>query len=101
MAPLQKDFYEEHPDVTNMSAEQVAAIRQQNNNTTADRLFLEENADRTDVASVPNPVETFAQCFAKYPDLMGATLLFAILSLQIYRIRKKIINHQLFSWHFR
>lgn len=74
MPALQKDFYEEHPDVTNMSAEKVEAIRLANNNTTADRLFRDENEIDSKMAPIPNPVEAFDQCFAKYPDLLGSIL---------------------------
>lgn len=54
-----------------MSAEKISAIREQNNNTTVERLLLDESITQND--PIPNPVETFAQCFAKYPDLMGMT----------------------------
>lgn len=57
-----------------MSAEKVAAIRSANNNTTASRVFLDENdelAKNSANNDVPNPIETFAQCFEEYPDLMG------------------------------
>lgn len=50
-----------------MPAHKVAYIREQNNNTMASRLFLEEPIDES---PVPNPVETFEQCFADYPDLL-------------------------------
>lgn len=69
LPPLQKHFYEEHPDVANMSLEKVAAIRMQNNNITVDRVFLEEANENS--SPIPNPIEKFEQCFAKYPDLMG------------------------------
>lgn len=66
---LQKNFYDEHPDVANMTAERVAAIRLQNNNITVDRMFLEETTEKND--PIPNPIEKFEHCFGKYPDLMG------------------------------
>lgn len=69
---LQKNFYDEHPDVANMLAEKVDAIRITNNNTTVDRLFRDENENDSKMAPIPNPVETFEQCFAKYPDLLGS-----------------------------
>lgn len=50
-----------------MSAEKVAYIREQNNNTAVDRLFLDEPLSEI---PIPNPVETFDQCFSDYPDLM-------------------------------
>lgn len=54
-----------------MSADKVAAIRLQNNNITASRVFLDDSQDNNADADIPNPVETFEQCFADYPDLMG------------------------------
>lgn len=72
LPPLQKNFYKEHPDVANFSAEKVAEIHQQNNNITVSRLILDEKADPNKTYDpIPNPVETFDQCFADYPDLMG------------------------------
>lgn len=71
LPPLQKNFYEEHPEVTNMTPERVEEIRQQNNNITVSRLFLDENDTNDAAAPIPNPIEKFGQCFAKYPDLMG------------------------------
>lgn len=54
-----------------MPADKVEAIRAQNNNITVSRLFLDDDADQTAGADIPNPVEKFEQCFADYPDLMG------------------------------
>lgn len=57
-----------------MSAEKVAEIRLSNNNTTTSRVFLDESDDSAKSSpanDVPNPIETFDQCFAEYPDLMG------------------------------
>lgn len=71
MPPLQKNFYEEHPEVTNMTAEEVDAIRMQNNNTTVSRVFLDESKPEDSGEAIPNPVTKFEHCFGKYPDLMG------------------------------
>lgn len=65
--PLKKMFYEESSEVANCSKEEVARIREQNNNTTVDRLF-KENAETLE--PIPNPVWKFEHCFEKYPDLM-------------------------------
>ena len=55
-----------------MSAEKVAAIRKDNNSTTVSRLFLDENNESaSNSTDIPNPIESFEQCFSKYPDLMG------------------------------
>ncbi|XP_031637744.1 probable ATP-dependent RNA helicase DDX43 [Contarinia nasturtii] len=70
LPPLQKNFYEEHADVRNMTSEQVDAIRQQNNNITVSRLFLDENQSNDNNEPIPNPVTKFEHCFQKYPDLM-------------------------------
>lgn len=64
---LRKNFYKEHPEVAKMSAERAAYIREQNNNTTVSRLFLDEPIEN---APIPNPIESFEQCFADYPDLL-------------------------------
>lgn len=76
LPPLQKVFYEEHPDVANMPLERVEEIRRQNNNITVSRLFLDEQGANDASAPIPNPIERFEQCFAKYPDLMGKFLIF-------------------------
>lgn len=55
--------------MANMSPEKVASIREQNNSTTADRLITDATVDSP---PVPNPIETFEQCFSEYPDLMSA-----------------------------
>lgn len=51
-----------------MSAEKVAAIREDNNNTTVDRLLTDESVP---ASPVPNPIEKFEQCFSEYEDLLG------------------------------
>lgn len=80
LPPLKKNFYVEHPDVTNMSPEKVASIREQNNNTTVDRLLTD---DKVDCTPVPNPIEKFEQCWSEYPDLLGEPKrnIFCLLSL--------------------
>lgn len=68
LPPVLKNFYEEHQAVADMPAAKVAYIREKNNNTTVSRAFLDQPL--ADVP-IPNPAETFDQCFSKYPDLMG------------------------------
>lgn len=55
-----------------MPAEKVAAIRLANNNTVVSRLLLEE-IENPHTGPIPNPVETFEQCFSDYPDMLGST----------------------------
>lgn len=58
-----------------MPPEKVEAIRLKNNNTTVSRVFLDESGDdaaqKSDAKDIPNPVETFEQCFGEYEDIMG------------------------------
>lgn len=67
MPPIQKNFYREHAEVASMSAEKVNYIREQNNNITVSRVFSDEPLENV---PIPNPVETFEQCFADYPDIL-------------------------------
>ncbi|XP_063218394.1 probable ATP-dependent RNA helicase DDX43 [Bacillus rossius redtenbacheri] len=66
LPPLKKDFYVEDPDVANMSKEEVEMFRQQNNNISVG-YALGESPDNM---PVPNPVQTFEQCFRDYPEIM-------------------------------
>lgn len=59
-----------------MPLERVEEIRRQNNNITVSRLFLDEQGANDASAPIPNPIERFEQCFAKYPDLMGNLFFF-------------------------
>lgn len=53
-----------------MSADKIETIRKDNNNITVSRLFTGEG-EENDLPPIPNPIEKFEHCFAKYPDLMG------------------------------
>ncbi|KAM7360860.1 putative ATP-dependent RNA helicase DDX43 [Cochliomyia hominivorax] len=66
--PLTKNFYQEAPEVANLSIEEVQRIRVENNNTTVARVF---EADNGSAEKIPNPVWKFEQCFASYPDLLA------------------------------
>ncbi|XP_021914078.1 probable ATP-dependent RNA helicase DDX43 isoform X2 [Zootermopsis nevadensis] len=62
--PLLKDFYIEDPHVASMLPEEVQKLRKEKNNIVVTYVFEEgENA-------IPNPVRTFEQCFAHYPDIL-------------------------------
>lgn len=82
MPELKKNFYREHPDVTEMTPETVNRIRMENNNTTVNRLLTDENVCPD---PIPNPVEKFEQCFSDYPDMLGNCDLF-IFNLQQFEI---------------
>ncbi|XP_030573519.1 probable ATP-dependent RNA helicase DDX43 [Drosophila novamexicana] len=66
---LIKDFYKELPEVANLSEAEVARIRMENNNISVSHVF--EAKEGESPTPIPNPVWTFEQCFAEYPDLLG------------------------------
>ncbi|XP_076763300.1 putative ATP-dependent RNA helicase DDX43 [Xylocopa sonorina] len=67
--PIVKNFYKEHPDVANMTKEQVAHIRKTNNNIEVKFMFDEKESD-SEQLSIPNPIETFEQAFESYPEIL-------------------------------
>lgn len=64
---LIKNFYNELPEVTHMTPDEVSAFREANNNIVVDRTFKE--VDKPAVP-IPNPVTTFEQAFHDYPELL-------------------------------
>lgn len=62
---MTKKFYTENSIVRNLTPSQVAEIRLSNNNISVKRVFSENVS-----ADIPNPVLSFDDCFADYPDLM-------------------------------
>ncbi|KAH8280836.1 hypothetical protein KR054_000673 [Drosophila jambulina] len=66
---LTKDFYKESPEVANLSESEIKRIRAENNNITVAHVF--EPKEGETVQPIPNPVWTFEQCFAEYPELLG------------------------------
>ncbi|EAT37615.1 AAEL010402-PA [Aedes aegypti] len=64
---LIKNFYNELPEVANMTPEEVSEFRCANNNIVVDRTF--KDADKPS-APIPNPVQTFEQAFHEYPELL-------------------------------
>ncbi|XP_047369459.1 probable ATP-dependent RNA helicase DDX43 [Vespa velutina] len=67
--PIYKNFYQEDPFITQMSAERVAEIRLQNNNIEVQIVFDDEESN-VDVCCIPNPIETFEQAFHNYPQVL-------------------------------
>lgn len=63
---LIKDFYEEHPEVTNMSDEEVSQFRLENKNIVISRTFAKE----VSTEGMPKPTTKFEHAFEKFPDLM-------------------------------
>ncbi|XP_026870599.2 probable ATP-dependent RNA helicase DDX43 [Electrophorus electricus] len=64
LPPLMKDFYIEDESVAKRSAEEVRVWRKDNNNVFVDDL--KEQGKRV----IPNPVYTFKEAFANYPEIM-------------------------------
>lgn len=62
-----KDFYEEHPEVTNMNDEEVDKFREENKSIVVSRTFANEAS--TD--PMPKPTTKFEHAFEKFPDLMA------------------------------
>ncbi|KAH8385569.1 hypothetical protein KR200_000436 [Drosophila serrata] len=69
LPPLTKNFYKEAPEVANLSESEIKRIRAENNNITVAHVF--EPKEGETVEPIPNPVWSFDQCFAEYPDLLG------------------------------
>ncbi|XP_076299663.1 putative ATP-dependent RNA helicase DDX43 [Lasioglossum baleicum] len=69
LPPIVKNFYKEHPYVTNMTKEHAAHIRKTNNNIEA-RYMFDEKETQTEQLEVPNPIETFEHAFEIYPDIL-------------------------------
>ncbi|XP_046834269.1 probable ATP-dependent RNA helicase DDX43 [Vespa crabro] len=67
--PIYKNFYQEDPVITQMSAERVAEIRVQNNNIEVQHVFDDEESN-VDLFCIPNPIETFEQAFHNYPQVL-------------------------------
>ncbi|XP_043251393.1 probable ATP-dependent RNA helicase DDX43 [Colletes gigas] len=69
LAPIIKNFYKEHPSVTNMTKEEAAHIRKINNNVEV-RYMFDEQENRSEEYDIPNPIVTFEQAFEAYPDIL-------------------------------
>lgn len=65
LPPIVKNFYEEHPNVTAMSDEEVEQFRLANNNIVVNRTFEKE-----DSRPIPKPVRTFEEAFHNYPEIL-------------------------------
>jgi len=64
---LIKEFYEEHPKTKEMTDEQVAQFREENNNISVSKVFEQDIPQ----SSMPKPVTKFEYAFEKYPDLLA------------------------------
>lgn len=61
-----KNFYIEHPEVTNMTDEEVEKFRVENKNIVVARTFSKEDSTE----AMPKPTTKFEHAFEKFPDLM-------------------------------
>lgn len=62
MPKIIKDFYEEDPEVTNMTKEYVDNLRKINNDIEVKHIF-DEDETCNQLYKIPNPIETFEQAF--------------------------------------
>ncbi|KAE8747204.1 hypothetical protein FOCC_FOCC006071 [Frankliniella occidentalis] len=65
LPPMIKDFYQEDPEVANMSIDEVEMYRLESNNIQVGYVFKD-----TGRKPIPNPVKTFEQAFHPYPDIL-------------------------------
>lgn len=65
LPPIKKVFYREQPSITNMADEEVEKFRLDNN-----RIMVENYGESIQDRSIPNPVTTFAEAYADYPEIM-------------------------------
>lgn len=64
-----KQFYTEHPEVTQMTNEEVAKFRDDNMDIKVSHDFSKEKSEIEEI--MPKPVTKFYHAFENYPDLMG------------------------------
>lgn len=64
---LIKDFYMEHPEVTNMSDEDAEKFRLENMHIAVSRTFADEGSTE----AMPKPTTKFEHAWGNFPDLMG------------------------------
>ncbi|CAO1432263.1 unnamed protein product [Diamesa hyperborea] len=64
---LLKNFYEEHPEVTNMTDDEVRNFRKESLNIVVARTFDPEATPE----SLPKPCTKFEHCFTAYPELLS------------------------------
>lgn len=65
IGPIVKTFYEEKPEVANMTPDEVDAFRELKNNVVVNRTFEKEGQ-----TPIPNPVKTFEQAFHNFPEIL-------------------------------
>ncbi|XP_018565076.1 probable ATP-dependent RNA helicase DDX43 [Anoplophora glabripennis] len=63
---IKKQFYVEHPEVTDLTEEEVQLFRQENNNIVVDRTFKKENS-----LPIPKPCPKFIHAFFNYPEILS------------------------------
>lgn len=65
LPPLVKDFYQEDPEIANMSEEDAENYRLASNNIQVAYVFKD-----TGRRPIPNPVKTFEHAFSNFPDIL-------------------------------
>lgn len=66
-----KDFYQEVPEVANMTQPEVDKFRELNNNIVVEHIKFEaKNKPVVEPKPIPNPVSNFQQAFHQYPEIL-------------------------------
>ncbi|KAK9873491.1 hypothetical protein WA026_022903 [Henosepilachna vigintioctopunctata] len=65
LRPIIKKFYVEHPEVAQMTDDDVQLFRILNNNIVADRIFKTEKSK-----PIPKPCPTFEHAFHNFPEIL-------------------------------
>lgn len=63
---IKKQFYVEHPEVADLSEEEVQLFREENNNIVVDRTFKNKNSP-----PIPKPCPKFVHAFFNYPEILS------------------------------
>ena len=72
LAPVEKDFYREDPQVSRLSESDVAQIRAENMAIEVSHYIKEDDKDKPEVyVTIPKPILTFEHAFQNYPDILA------------------------------
>lgn len=66
---VKKDFYEEDPTIAALTDAEVMQIRKDLGNISVE-IIKNNNELSGQEISIPSPIQTFEQCFAKYPQIL-------------------------------
>lgn len=71
LPPIKKIFYDELPEVANMTQEEVDKFREENNNIVVQYALVDDEQKKAgDKKDIPKPVKNFYQAFHNYPEIL-------------------------------